>query len=115
MIIGLALVVAVATVVVAVLVLTRGDEPAGEDYTVVVPAGTAARIAAGDQVELMPERLELSVGDRLVIENRDDAAVTVGPFAVRPGETFRYRFANPGRYIGFCTIGKGNQIEIVVS
>lgn len=108
--------VVVAAVVIGVVVLLGDDGPADDGaYTVVVPAGTSARIAAGEDIALMPERVELSVGDRLVIDNRDSETVEVGPFAVRPGETFEYTFRNAGRYIGYCSIGENSQIEIVVS
>jgi plastocyanin len=103
--------------VAAVMVAGGGDdaaEPAPEPYSVVVPAGTSARVAAGEPVELIPSDLQLPVGTELVIENRDVETQEVGPFVVRAGETLRHTFATRGVYAGACTVHPDGQITITV-
>jgi plastocyanin len=75
---------------------------------VVVPPG-------GPTGSLVPERLAVRVGDSLVIENRDRRQHQVGPYVVGAGQTLRQTFADPGTYIGVCTVNASGRIEIVVS
>ncbi len=92
--------------------------PQGADSTefrYVVPLGSGSRAAQGQTVEIMPSELQVEVGDHLVIENQDIFPVTAGPFTVRAGETFEYRFSEPGELIGLCTVGEGGEIRIVVT
>ncbi|MEZ5144144.1 MAG: hypothetical protein R2726_16730 [Acidimicrobiales bacterium] len=107
------LVVAVLVVAVAVGGVWFASRP--QEYRVDVPAGTGERIAAGEQVELIPRDLQLSVGDTMIIENQDQRNHTVGPFAVRAGETLRYTFSNPGIFKGACSIHPSGDVTITVS
>ena len=106
--VGMALVVAII-----LLAATGSSEPTG--YRVVVPEGTGARIADGESVDLIDADLRLAVGDRLVIENRDDQLHQVGPFPVRAGETFDHQFRSPGIFEGECSIHPDNRVVITVS
>jgi hypothetical protein len=108
-------VVAVVGVVAFVLLSLGTRKPDGFDYVVIVPEGTAARVANGEAVELMPHNVKLRVYDRLVIDNRDTAVHTIGPFVVRPGERFAYGFDEPGRYVGGCTVDPSGTITISVT
>ncbi len=79
-----------------------------------VPAGTAARIEAGEAVELLPRTLEVSVGDTLEIRNLDDVPHEVGPYYVGAGQTVRQTFTSPGTIQGLCTLHPSGEITIVV-
>ena len=95
-----------------VVVLTQSpDERIGE-YTVVIPAGTAARVDRGEDVELMPADLSLRKGTTFVVVNQDDRLHDVGPFTVRAGETIRHQFRSTGTYIGNCTLRPSGQVQI---
>ena len=110
----MAAVFAVLVIPVLVLVLVlRASGPT--TYTYTVPAGTGARQDAGELVEIMPTRLDLSVGDHLVIVNQDDRVQTVGLFTVRPGETLDTPFPKPGVFKGACTMSADGQIVITVT
>lgn len=87
----------------------------GTSIEVVVPAGTADRMAAGQQVELLPALLRVDVGDELVIVNDDDEVHVVGPYSVAPGQTLRQQFTATGRIEGVCTLHPDGEIAIVVS
>lgn len=100
---------AVVAVVVA-LVVSRG----GELIEVDVPPGTAARIAAGEQIELLPRLLVVSVGDTLVIRNHDEVRHDIGPYTIAPGETLRQTFSSQGVVHGMCTLHHGGEVTIAV-
>jgi plastocyanin len=106
---GVAAVAAVVLLVVAVTA-TLGSE----EILVEVPAGTAERMAAGEEVELLPRTLRVSVGDRLRIVNHDDEAHEVGPYAVAPGQTLEQTFTSPGTLEGLCTLHPSGAITIEV-
>lgn len=81
---------------------------------VIVPPGTAARIAAGEPIELLPRELRVEVGDELVVANQDDRVHEVGPYVVAPGDTIRQRFTEPGRIEGLCTLHPSGEVSIIV-
>ncbi len=111
--------------VAAVVLLAGGDDrgggrsgPAGGGRTVeyTIPAGTAALMAKGYPVpDVLPEQVDLLVGDTVVVENLDDAVHTFGPITVRPGETTRLTFDRPGYYFGICTVGTHDTVTFVVT
>jgi len=85
-----------------------------EHLVVEVPLGTAARIAAGETVELLPSRLEFEVGDTLEIRNPDVEAHDVGPYTVAAGQSLTQTFATPGVLQGICTLHPDGEVTIVV-
>jgi plastocyanin len=85
-----------------------------ETIVIEVPAGTAERIAAGEDVELLPRTLEVSVGDRLEVRNLDDVAHQVGPYDVAAGQTIEQTFSTPGTLEGLCTLHDSGRFTIVV-
>lgn len=85
-----------------------------EEVKVEIAAGSAARIDAGETVELLPRILEVAVGDRLEIVNDDHVTHEVGPYTVAPGQTLRQTFTSPGTLEGACTLHPSGAIRIVV-
>jgi hypothetical protein len=85
-------------------------------YVIVIPAGTAERLAAGDETNAPPHSFELVLGvrDVLVIKNEDSVWHQVGPYRVAPGHTLQQRFSRPGTIQAACTITSSQQVEIVV-
>lgn len=94
--------------------ITAPDQ-AGETVTFVVPEGTAEQAFFGEPVDIMPSRVELDVGDTLVIRNDDAETMVVGPFTVRPGETLTQHFQRPQTLVGECSISGTGTVEIVVT
>lgn len=82
----------------------------------VVPAGTAARIAAGEKVEVLPQTIELQRGvrDVLVIRNDDTQAMQVGPYLIAPGQSYTQRYNSRGTFDMLCTIHPSQQLRVVV-
>ncbi|MEZ5136344.1 MAG: hypothetical protein R2699_15135 [Acidimicrobiales bacterium] len=105
---------ALVAIVVGVIAFAGGSKEPFE-YKVVVPVGTAERIAGGEEVTLIDAQIDLAVGDRIVIDNQDDEVHQVGPFPVRPGETFEHTFTAPGRFEGLCTLHPDDAVVITIT
>lgn len=109
-----------ASLAAALLLVTAGagcgeTEEAGPDVVeIVVPEGTAKRLRAGEDVVVMPERLELDVGQTLLIRNEDVEEASVGPYAVGAGKTLSIRYGRPGSFEGFCPLSENDRYEIVI-
>jgi len=84
------------------------------DYEFLIPEGTAERIKAGEDVEILPAQLAVKVGEVIRIVNEDDTGHFVGIFYVGPGETVTQRFASTGTFSGRCTIHPSGQITLTV-
>jgi hypothetical protein len=81
-----------------------------------IPKGTWARRMAGDQVEILPGEIRLTLGvrDVLVLENLDDVPQIFGPTLMMPGQGFRLPFAHPSSYQFDCTAHASGQMTIIV-
>lgn len=84
------------------------------DYEYLIPAGTWDRINSGEQVEILPARLDVNVGEVIRIINEDDEGHFVGIFYVGAGETVTQRFSSPGEFQGQCTVHPSGEISLVV-
>lgn len=91
----------------------REDRQA-QTVEVVVPAGTQDRLDAGETVDVMPARIELRVGDTLLMRNEDDVDQTVGPYFVTAGGELSLTYSVAGRYEGYCPLSGTDGYEIVV-
>lgn len=111
--IGLVIVAALALAAVAATGFLADRN--GETTTFVVPAGTAKRAAAGQIVQIMPVVVKFEIGDTMVIRNDDDEIATVGPFAIRPGETLRKTFRGEQLLKGECSLSDEGIVTIVVT
>jgi hypothetical protein len=93
--------------------VSTGD---GKVWSYEIPNGTKERIDKGLLIEdYFPEQLSIAVGDTVVIVNNDVAIHSIGPFTVRPGETQRMTFVDPGYYFGACTVGVHETVTITVA
>ncbi|MEE8330328.1 MAG: hypothetical protein V3R84_00995 [Acidimicrobiia bacterium] len=84
------------------------------DYEYFIPAGTADRLAAGEEIEILPAELDVHVGELIRIVNEDDRGHFVGIFYVGAGETVTQRFSAPGDFTGLCTIHPSGEIALRV-
>ncbi len=71
----------------------------------VIPKGTWARRMAGQDVEVLPSTINLTLGvsDILVLVNNDDVPQQFGPVLMMPGQRFRMPFAVASEYQFTCT------------
>jgi hypothetical protein len=107
-----------AVSVVVLLVLVGGgfwmmtQTPSERIY--VIPQNTAARIAAGETVEVLPTEIKLKQYDTLIIRNDDNEEVQIGPFLIQPGQSFIQQYKNQGTYDLVCSIHIGENLRVVV-
>jgi hypothetical protein len=85
------------------------------DYSYVIPAGSGEAIDRGVPLNILPEELDVKVGEVIQIVNDDSRGHLIGPFFVGKGETMRQRFSSPGTFVGECTVHPSGQIILRVS
>lgn len=90
------------------------DQPPGDTYTIDIPPGTAERLAAGENVEIIPEELDFTLRDVLIIVNRDSAAHTIGPFEIGPGEQSEHSFNEAAAISAYCSLHPSGSISISI-
>ena len=91
--------------------------PASREEAFVIPDGTWQRRRAGEAVEILPQRIDLTLGlnDVLRLENRDRVPQTFGPALLMPGQTFRLPFEQAAEYPFACSAHASGQMTVVVS
>jgi hypothetical protein len=91
--------------------------PTPRDELFEIPRGTYARRMAGDKVEILPDRIDLTLGlnDVLLLRNLDDVPQQFGPVLVMPGQSFRLPFEVASTYSFACSAHASGQMSIVVA
>ena len=81
-----------------------------------IPQGTWARRMAGEQAEILPEQIRLTLNgqDVLLLKNLDDVPQIFGPTLMMPGQSFRLPFALASEYQFACTAHASGQMTIIV-
>lgn len=72
---------------IAFVVMGEDTNRAPKRIELEIPLGTAARVAAGEEVEGIPSEMTFVLGDELVVRNFDVSAHELGPIFVPPGTT----------------------------
>lgn len=97
---------------VAYFLIRDEEDRAPLTHELVIPAGTAGKVAAGEDVPTIPAEMSFVLGDVLQVRNEDDVAHQLGPIWVPPGSTgklvidtaeqgaFQCSFAT-SKYLGF--------------
>ncbi len=82
-----------------------------------IPHGTFARRMAGNKVEILPDRIDLTLGlnDVLLLRNRDEVPQQFGPVLIMPGQSFRLPFEVASSYSFACSAHASGQMSIVVA
>jgi hypothetical protein len=81
-----------------------------------IPAGTWARRSAGNQVDILPSEIRLTLGvrDILVLRNLDTVPQIFGPVLIMPGQSFKLPFNKAADYQFECTAHASGQMKIIV-
>ena len=81
-----------------------------------IPQGTWTRRMSGDPVEILPDRIRLTLGieDVLELRNLDEVPQIFGPTLMMPGQSFRLPFAQAGTYDFACTAHASGQMRVTV-
>ena len=90
---------------------------ASRDELFEIPPGTYARRMAGDKVEILPDRIDLTLGlnDQLLLRNLDDVPQQFGPVLIMPGQSFRLPFEVASTYSFACSAHASGQMSVVVA
>jgi plastocyanin len=84
-------------------------------YEYVIPDGASDRMAAGEDLDIVPGRFTAKVGESVKIVNHDRRGHNVGLWYVGPGETVIQKFTSPGRYEGLCTVHPSGALVLEVT
>lgn len=76
---------------------------APEEVELIIPAGTASRIAAGMPVPEIPEEMVFVLGDTLVIRNEDEVDHQLGPLWIPAHSTAKLTLEEAQRYALSCS------------
>jgi hypothetical protein len=84
-------------------------------YEYVVPYGTSVRINQGQVVDIMPQTLNVKVGESISIWNQDGEPYMIGPFYVNASQKVAMRFTQKGTLSGVCSMNPEGEFIINVS
>jgi hypothetical protein len=95
--------VVAAAVISEVSFRLQGDNTSRDPQTIqlVIPAGTAAKVAAGQSV--LPAGQVFVVGDTLLVKNEDSVTQTMGPLLIPPGSSASIKLDQAGRLNYTCS------------
>lgn len=96
-----------------VILPSENDRPP-QRVELVIPPGTAQRVAAGEAVPSIPANFIFVVGDTLVIRNEDVVDHQIGPFWVPAGTSVSDYLDRPSTLSYFCTIHPSRYIGLEV-
>jgi hypothetical protein len=85
-----------------------------ERIELVIPNGTADRIAAGESVPSLPDNMQFLQGDVLVVVNQDTASHQLGPIWVPPGSSGTLFMETPQSYSYACTFQPSQNLGLDV-
>jgi len=88
----------------------------GREKVFAIPEGTWARRRAGNDIEILPSQIRLTLGldDVLLLKNRDSVPQTFGPALLMPGQSFRLPFEVASEYQFACTAHSSGQMTVIV-
>ena len=91
-------------------------ETASREELFEIPRGTSAHRRAGEDVEILPQTIRLTLGlnDVLVLTNSDDVPHVFGPTLIMPGQSFRLPFRMASTYSFLCTAHADGQLNVIV-
>ena len=87
------------------------------DALFAIPKGTWAQRMAGNRVEILPDRIDLTLGldDTLLLRNDDEVPQQFGPVVIMPGQSFRLPFEVASTYSFACSAHASGQMSVVVA
>jgi len=94
----------------------RASREATRQLVYVVPAGTTAKLGAGQAVNVLPNTVELQIGvqDTLVIRNQDVFPIDVGGVRINTGQSYIQQFTVPGTFDLVCSVHTSDKIRVIV-
>lgn len=105
---------AVAMVLGTVLLARIVGQPEGAVRLIDIPDGTAARLAAGEDVQIVPDDLQLRLRDTLVVVNHDSVTHSIGPYRVAAGQTLETELSKAATMEASCSLHPSGSITIQI-
>jgi hypothetical protein len=91
----------------------RTDRPP-ETVTLVIPPGTADRVAAGESEPSIPTDLTFVIGDALLVENQDTVPHELGPLFIPAGTSSSLIMEDANKYTLGCTFQPSRYLDFNV-
>ena len=95
-------------------VLPEANDRPPQRVELVIPPGTAQRVAAGEAGPSIPASLIFVVGDTLVIRNEDAVDHQIGPFWIPTGTSVSQLLEGATRLTASCTVRPERSIGLEV-
>lgn len=92
--------------------LNEGSDRAPTTVQLVIPAGTAEKIAAGEDIPTIPDQMKFVVGDILEVKNEDNVPHELGPVLVPPGATGTLMMQQEARLAYSCSFQSSQYLGV---
>jgi hypothetical protein len=95
--------------------LQREDTSRGpERIELVIPEGTGAKIADGEDVQTLPEEMVFVVGDTLVVDNQDTVDHQLGALWIPAKSTASLQLNEPSEYSYSCSFNTSKYMGLII-
>src|ERR1700690_4341726 len=74
-----------------------------QEVLLIIPAGTAQRVAQGQQPPSIPQNMTFVVGDTLVVKNEDSVQHQLGPLWIPAGSSASMKLTTDQKYAFQCS------------
>jgi hypothetical protein len=99
----------------AVFLLQKDQyDRAPQTIELVIPAGTSARVEAGEDDPTIPEEMVFVMGDTLLVRNEDSASHQLGPIWVPAGATASLALSEPAKLAYSCSFSTSRYFNLDV-
>lgn len=79
-----------------------------------IPAGTAEKVARGEEVNTLPQEMVFVLGDVLVVHNQDVVSHELGPLFIPTGTSASLPMDNVDNYAASCSFQPTNYLGLEV-
>ncbi len=86
----------------------------GSVREIVIPAGTQARLDAGEPVEVLETEIHVKVDETVRIRNDDDVDHVLGPYYLQSGAALEQTYRRPQTVRYTCFVNPTEAINLVV-
>lgn len=81
---------------------TDKDRPP-QEVELIIPSGTAAKIAMGEENPSIPSKMSFVIGDTLVVKNEDVVDHVLGPLWIPPGTSASLKLEQANKFAYSCS------------
>ena len=100
---------------IAIIAGCGGGGSEGEKVRIVIPPNASELVAQGKNVPGVPDRIVGTVGDTLVIDNRDSSTQFVAGYSISPGQSLKIPLNRAGDYETNCSAHEDRSLRMSIS